>query len=156
MTDNPNKMPLGIRLNNPGNLRPAHHPAAGVEVADGFAKYPTWQAGVFAYVRLVALYWEHLGKRTLRDFVATYAPPSENDLLRYEHLMCQFACLNPLRASTDSLMLDRAWSALDFMRAQIRVENGRPGPTWRTYPEWIGVEDWRACMLEVPMWRGQL
>lgn len=156
MTDNPSKMPLGVRLNNPGNLRPAHHPTDGAEVADGFAKFDTWQHGVFAYVKLVALYWEHLGKRTLFDFVSTYAPASENDLVRYLNMMSQLAKLNPLTTRTASLRLDRAWDALDFMRAQIVVESGRPGPAWRTYPEWIGLEDWRACMLSIPMWKDQL
>lgn len=64
--------PLGIRDNNPGNLRPG-----GVE-----AVYPTQQAGLDAEQAQLQRYGAR-GINTVSSIISTYAPPNENNTPAY-------------------------------------------------------------------------
>lgn len=64
--------PLGIRSNNPGNLRPG-----GVE-----AVYPTQQAGLDAEQAQLRRYGAR-GINTVSSIISTWAPPSENNTPAY-------------------------------------------------------------------------
>ena len=64
--------PLGIRSNNPGNLRPG-----GVE-----AVYPTQAAGLAAEQNLLRKYGSR-GINTLAGIISKWAPPNENDTAAY-------------------------------------------------------------------------
>jgi hypothetical protein len=149
-------LPRGMRLNNPGNLRQSSLAMKDAPTVNGFANFETLQEGTFALVKLVASYYQFLGKRTLSDFVAHYAPATENDVMRYEVLMAQRARLNIMKRATADLCLDRATLALDFMRAIVHVEQGACDPRWRSAPEWVPLHTWIYCMEAVPMWKDQL
>jgi len=70
---------LGIRNNNPGNIRPGAfataHGATGVN--KGFATFPTMEAGVSAHVALLGTSG-YQGK-TLSEIINRYAPPSDGN-----------------------------------------------------------------------------
>jgi hypothetical protein len=83
---NPDPNVIPRRLNNPGNLRFANQANATRDPATGFARFSSWQAGV------TALYRDILAKMaviinnkpmTLRELIAAYAPPYENDTKTY-------------------------------------------------------------------------
>lgn len=152
----PAPLPLGIRMNNPGNLRRAVGLAKPAVKENGFVKFDTLSEGVFSLCKLMEQYYTHLGHRTLRQIVQAYAPPTENDTMRYETSLAAFARLNPLRAETNDLHLDRAWNALAVMRGIVWIENGNPPPSWRTQPEWVGLHDWVYAMDAIALWKGQL
>lgn len=61
--------PLGLRNNNPGNIR----------AGNGFATYPTPQAGLTAMGRNLIAYQDKHGINTIGGIVNRWAPPSEND-----------------------------------------------------------------------------
>lgn len=77
--------PRGIRNNNPGNIRYGDfaykHGATGRD-SDGFAIFPTMDAGVSAQRALLQTYLAQ-GNDTIRKVVSKYAPPSENDTTGY-------------------------------------------------------------------------
>lgn len=67
--------PLGIRNNNPGNLRP---PGAST----GFQKFETMQEGMAALDKNLQSYGTK-GRNTIRKVISAWAPPSENDTDAY-------------------------------------------------------------------------
>ena len=74
-----NGIPRGLRLNNPGNIRPG----AGFfgEIGDdgGYAKFDSDAAGIRAIQRLLRTYGNQYGINTLRGLANRYAPPSDNN-----------------------------------------------------------------------------
>lgn len=71
---------LAQRQNNPGNLKYAGQPGA-VRGDKGFAKFPTPQAGFQALQNQILL--DAKRGHTLETFIYKYAPPKENNTLRY-------------------------------------------------------------------------
>lgn len=72
-------LPRGLRLKNPGNIRPG----AGFfgEIGDdgGYAKFASDAAGLRAIQRLLMTYGNQYGINTLRGLANRYAPPSDNN-----------------------------------------------------------------------------
>jgi hypothetical protein len=72
-------LPRGLRLNNPGNIRPG----AGFfgEIGDdgGYAEFDSDAAGIRAIQRLLKTYGNQYGINTLRGLANRYAPPSDNN-----------------------------------------------------------------------------
>lgn len=70
--------PLGIRNNNPGNLRKW----GGVPSIGGFAHFPTLEAGIAAEKKQLQLFGQR-GIDTISAIAETFAPRSENDTDAY-------------------------------------------------------------------------
>jgi hypothetical protein len=72
-------LPRGLRLKNPGNIRPG----AGFygESGDdgGYAQFESDEAGIRAIQRLLRTYGNEYGINTLRGLANRYAPPSDNN-----------------------------------------------------------------------------
>lgn len=77
-------VPRGIRNNNPGNLRYLARNAFNGQVANdgGYGVYDTAANGVRALGHQLAKY-ARSGLNTVRDLIATWAPPSENNTDAY-------------------------------------------------------------------------
>jgi hypothetical protein len=75
----PSNQALGLRNNNPGNLRIAPN-ATGVN--RGFVTYDNSNDGLAAMARQLMLYGDR-GNNTLNSMIHTYAPRSENDTQSY-------------------------------------------------------------------------
>lgn len=148
-------LPIGIRLNNPGNLRHAVMPHGALGIIDGFQAFDNMTTGLANLFTLSTRYYTHLGLRTVPAFIARYAPASENDLMQYERLMCQFCGINPLRAGTQDLNLVDEWSLLSWCRGIVRVENGRPGTNWPTMNEWFTIAEMAEAMKRSYEWLNQ-
>lgn len=74
--------PLGLRLNNPGNLRYAGQ-AGATRGARGFAQFGSRQAGMDALANQLTLYSNRDHLDTISGIIRKYAPPSENDTPTY-------------------------------------------------------------------------
>lgn len=72
------RVPLGIRNNNPGNLRSA----PGALSSGGFAQFSTLSQGLSAEDRQLDLYGQR-GINTLAGVASRWAPSSENDTAAY-------------------------------------------------------------------------
>lgn len=136
------KMPIGIRNNNPGNLRQNVGLSYPTITEDGFAKMHSIQDGAQAMLSLLWQYYDAHHYTTLFEIITHYAPATENDVTAYITNVCRLANLNPLKAKTYDLGLDHFWNMLDLARAMTIVENGRPDQGWHCYPDWVSVGEW--------------
>lgn len=86
-------IPRPRRLNNPGALKFAGQPGA-INV-DGFALFPTRDAGMAAADAQLGLYGSKHGVRTLGDAIRRWAPPNENDTDAYIRRVSQASGIDP-------------------------------------------------------------
>lgn len=79
------KLPRGLRLNNPGNLRISGDVWVGeVTTTDkSFKQFRSIKYGYRAMIKLLQNYSRLFGCRTLRQMINRYAPPSENHTDNY-------------------------------------------------------------------------
>ena len=70
---------LGMRLNNPGNIRPGAGFFGESGQDKGYAKFASDAAGLRAIQRLLMTYGNQYGINTLRGLANRYAPPSDNN-----------------------------------------------------------------------------
>ena len=148
----PSKLPLGIRNNNPGNLRQNFSVSYPTVMEDGYAKFRSITDGAQAMAALLFAYYENHHLTTLPEIIMKYAPASENDVSRYINLVCQFAGYNPLSVKTRDMELQYAWNMVILARAMVKVECGLPPRDWDAYPEWISVQDWATALHRTGKW----
>jgi hypothetical protein len=88
----PQQSRLAYVNNNPGNLRFAGQPGA-VQGQGGFARFQSPQHGYQSLVRQVSL---DAGRgKTLAQFIAKYAPPTENNTQRYIQNVWRMTGIDP-------------------------------------------------------------
>ena len=73
---------LAFRNNNPGNIE------------DGHGNYRNYPNKLTGYTALVNDILANVGKQ-LKDFIAKYAPPTENDTSTYLQIVCQLSGMQP-------------------------------------------------------------
>lgn len=110
------KMPLGMRLNNPGNLR-----AWGDQPREaGFAKFDTTQQGLSAMAGNLMAYAKK-GIDTIRGIVNRWAPASDNnDVAAYEAALVK----RTGHSATEHLDLNDPATLRSLMAAMIQQEQG--------------------------------
>ena len=85
--------PLGIRNNNPGNLRYAGQLGASYGEG-GFARFQTMGEGVEALDKQIRRY-ESRGLNTIRKIISTYAPKNENNTEAYIRSVAKSLGIDP-------------------------------------------------------------
>lgn len=68
-------LPLGLRQNNPGNLRSW----GGMPSANGFAVFGDRMQGLQAMAQQIGLYYNRDGLKTIDEIITKYAPPGGKD-----------------------------------------------------------------------------
>ena len=119
----PVSMPLGLRNNNPLNLRFAGQDGAE-QGEGGFARFPSVEAGLSAAQRQLGLYASR-GVNTLRGAISRWAPPSENDTDAYVTRVAQATGIDP---DAPINLADPAVTQR-ILPAMAQVELGQPLPT---------------------------
>lgn len=71
-------LPLGIRQNNPGNIRPGAGFFGETGASGGYAEFESEEAGLRALARLLNTYGSEYDINTIRGLVGRYAPKSDN------------------------------------------------------------------------------
>ena len=77
---------LGIRNNNPGNIKRSNDPWQGLsDVQDDpkFFKFKTMAYGIRALARTLITYQDKYNIRTIKEVAQRYAPTTENDTVNY-------------------------------------------------------------------------
>ena len=112
-------LPRGLRLRNPGNIRPG----AGFygEMGDdgGYAEFESDEAGIRAIQRLLSTYGSKYGINTLRGLANRYAPPSENPTSNYLDFLSEKTGIGPDEE------IDLAGRGSDIIPAIIGFEQGQ-------------------------------
>lgn len=84
------KPPLGIRSNNPGNLRPGATRWQGELDPDprGYCRFDTPENGIRAMAKNLLAYQERHSLRTVDRIISRWAPGNENDTESYIIAVC--------------------------------------------------------------------
>lgn len=112
----PGNNALGLRNNNPGNLRAAPN-ATGRN--SGFVTFESPEDGLAALSRQLMLFGDR-GKNTLNSMIPTYAPSSENNTQAYIDAVAKQTGFNP----TEPLDLHSPEVLEKLIPAIIKHENG--------------------------------
>lgn len=115
-----NALPIGLRNNNPGNLRPGLLPWVGQTGSNGgFCKFKDLSFGLRALAVDLSNKITSDGLDTITDIISKYAPPSENNTLAY---------INAVSDSTgwdaDETINFNSGNLANLMQAVIEHENG--------------------------------
>ncbi|MCT7459374.1 hypothetical protein PKG45_15655 [Escherichia coli] len=142
----PSNQALGLRNNNPGNLRIAPN-ATGVN--RGFVTYDNSSDGMAAMARQLMLYGDR-GNNTLNSMIHTYAPRSENDTQSYINSVSAATGIQPQQR----VDLHNPEVLKSVMAAMIQHENGAQPysedeiraaiQTAISDPRWSGLRDSRV------------
>ena len=112
--------PLGVRNNNPGNVRDGATKWQGQTGENaGFCVFDTPENGIRCLAKVLLAYQYKHGLRTLRQMIERWAPGVENDIEAYlDHVChcCSAAPDNPYTLTPSRLM--------PLVVAIIRHENG--------------------------------
>lgn len=112
-------LPLGLRNNNPGNLRPGIAWQGVTGENGGFLVFENIAMGIRALATDVGNDIRMDGSNTLISLVYEYAPPSENDTQRY---LSRMVALTGFQA--DQVIPVSAYNLAKLIRGFITVEVG--------------------------------
>ena len=136
MNINYETIPVGIRNNNPGNLRHYHNAWKGLSEppSDGrFCRFIDQEHGLRAIAKTLLTYQNLWGLRTVEEIIHRWAPPGENRTDDYvESVLYQTGL-------TDEIDMADYHTALAMLRAIVRHENGAgplPGGDWYTMAQY--------------------
>lgn len=139
------QLPLGIRNNNPGNLRHGIIPEIKSHVIKGFAVFQTTHDGLTELAYWLKREFGAPGKHTLKSVMFKYAPPSENDSVRYLKFVSAYVRMSEEQASKRLIQNPDDWFLFDCMRAIVMFENGYPPRGLSIGGEWFSAASiWRA------------
>lgn len=134
-------LPLGIRQNNPGNLRGCIIAEGFIGNTGGYAAFESITVGLANLMALSHNYVYRLKLTTLPRFLARYAPPSENDDGRYIGFMAGYMGIGPLFRETTTLNLLDDWTMVKFCQGISLFENGHPSKDWATFTQWFSTRE---------------
>lgn len=106
--------PMGIRYNNPGNLRPG-----GKE-----AHYSSMNAGITAAMNNVLAYSRTHGLHTVQGIISRWAPPSENNTTAYVNFVAGRLGVGP----NQTINTSNPQTMYELLMAIFYYENGGQTP----------------------------
>lgn len=112
--------PLGIRNNNPGNLRSSEFKGTVGVDSKGYGKFESPEAGLRAMAKNLLVQQEKHGLNTVEAIIDKYAPPSENNTAAYISTVAKAIGVGP----ADKLNLKDPATMQRLMTAMIKHENG--------------------------------
>lgn len=116
---NKSGLPIGLRNNNPGNIRPSDNWLGMIGTNGGFVQFKDIAWGIRAMATDIGNDIRLKGKDTIAELIAEYAPPSENDTQAY----VQRVVSDTGYAANEKLPLTREM-LFKLIRAQMNVELG--------------------------------
>jgi len=120
-------LPLGLRNNNPGNLRPLPGGQTWVgeispDLVNNFSRFKDVAWGLRAMITDITGDIVLDGKNTIRKLVTAYAPPSENNTQAYINRVSQAMGVSP-----DAILQPTRDTLERLVRAKLNVELGAQG-----------------------------
>jgi hypothetical protein len=124
------QMPLGIRNNNPGNIRPSDKYTweGQVGINKNFVVFSDILHGIRALAIDLLNKYIGGGLHTVEAIITKYAPPIENNTELYIKAVCAFISAygrNTIHPDT-ILSLHEKETLIPFIRAIVNHENGQP------------------------------
>jgi hypothetical protein len=130
-------LPPGLRNNNPGNLRPGSNWLGKVGTTGGFLVFSdiTWGLRAMAIVIRNDI---KKGLNTIRLYIGSYAPASENPTDSYISRVASATGIN-----ADTVLVPDVDTLRSLMKAQIAVE---VGPAYASYVKDSDIDQGLALM----------
>lgn len=135
-----NRIPRGIRNNNPGNIRKS--PTKWLGEIDGtddaFETFQSPELGIRAIVRILLTYQRRHGLDTIEEMIGRWAPPIENDTTSYVDAVAKSVGVSKNKVINlyDNDLL------LRIVKAIIVHENG-----YNPYEDWVVEEGIRLGLV---------
>ena len=132
-----NRLPRGIRANNPSNIDRTSTAWKGQSVDQSsdprFVVFDAPEWGIRAIVRVLRSYRDKYGLRTVKGIISRWAPPNENATDAYYNTVAKKLGVDP----DDEIDIDDIDTLRGLIKAIIRHENGanpaEPDGAW--YPD---------------------
>lgn len=118
------RVPRGIRNNNPGNLRRNGDPWQGLAERQGDVEFFTFKSAIYgirALARTLIAYQDKHGLRTIRQIISRWAPPNENNTNAY----IRAVAADTGQDADQILDMHHFDHLLPLAKAIIRHENGQ-------------------------------
>lgn len=113
--------PLGIRNNNPLNIRVSGNNWLGkIPSENAFEKFESMKYGIRAAVKNLQTYYNNYGLKTVKDIISRWAPSNENDTNTYIRVVCSYMGIEP-----DTEIFYDGTQFADLVSAMSVVENGQ-------------------------------
>ena len=118
------KLPRGIRNNNPGNIRHGANwlglNTKGRNIDSAFCVFVAPVYGIRALAKILTNYKRIHGLKTVRQIISRYAPPNENQTTAYIQSVAKQLGVYP-----DTVIdIEERGVLTVFIKAVIRMENG--------------------------------
>lgn len=118
------KLPRGIRNNNPGNIRHGQNwkglNPEGWKIDPAFCVFTSPVYGIRALAKVLINYKKIHNLRTVRQIIGRYAPPNENQTQAYIQTVAKQLGVYP-----DTVIdIEEKGVLCVFIKAVIRMENG--------------------------------
>lgn len=118
------KLPRGIRNNNPGNIRHGENWQGlnpnGRNIDSAFCVFESPVFGIRALAKVLINYKKIHGLNTVRQIVSRYAPPNENQTTAYIQTVTKQLEVYP----DTKIDIEERGVLTVFIKAVIRMENG--------------------------------
>lgn len=123
MSSKKNKIPRGIRNNNPLNLRVGFNWIGEVEhpTDHAFEQFTDMKYGVRAAFKTLKSYINRHKCNTVRKIISRWAPPVENNTENYIKTVCKRAHLG----ENDVILFENTCVMIALFEAMCFVENGQ-------------------------------
>lgn len=131
------RLPVGVRLNNPGCLRHHTSPGSETKLVEGYCQFRTWDEGCINLAWCIWNFYSHLELKTPKLFISRYAPPSENDTLQYIKFVSTWLMPTKKDAENEDMHLDEGSNAALMMQAIATMECGWQSTIGATRKPWI-------------------
>jgi hypothetical protein len=117
-------LPLGLRNNNPGNLRPLSGGQKWTgeispDLVHDFSRFQDVAYGLRAMITSITGNIVKDGKNTIRKLITSYAPASENNTLAYINAVANYTGMSP-----DQVIIPTRQTIEKIIRGQLNVELG--------------------------------
>ena len=118
------KLPRGIRNNNPGNIRWGDNwqglKQDGKQQDPSFCVFESPEYGIWALAKVLINYKKLYGLKTIRSIISRYAPPNENQTQVY----IQSVSKQIGRYPDEPIDIEERGILTVFIKAIVRIENG--------------------------------
>lgn len=112
------KQPLGMRNNNPLNIRKSTQRYVGEVVSDNaFKKFKSISYGTRAAIRILSTYYHKYNLHTAWNIIHRWAPSNENNTISYIDIVCKRCNLQ-----RDTIIKWDEKSVLSLVKAMAYVE----------------------------------
>ena len=132
------KMSRGLRNQNPGNIRLGSFLYKGERAQSEDSAFRQFESIGWGYRAMFVLLHTYAVKhrcRTLRDFIARYAPPSENNTEAYLRRVVTATHLSPdeMISTTDGAVMTAVVAAMSEVENGVKAEMDDVWQGWRLF-----------------------